>query len=107
MAEGFMKRTCSFLTIAFFIFAIGATAQAQILAWDTEGSPGDEPTFNSTTTNPNLITSSLSRGVGVTGCNVNDTFCSQGYTPLPILAGATAARDYMEFSIHALSGSKV
>jgi hypothetical protein len=72
MAEGFMKRTCSFLTIAVFIFGIGATAKAQILAWDTVGLRGDEEILASTTTNPNVITSGLFRGNGVLGANVQE-----------------------------------
>jgi len=59
-----MKRLAPFLAITSLI-ALGTTATAQILAWDTNGLAGDELIFSSTTTNPNLNTSVLTRGPGL------------------------------------------
>jgi hypothetical protein len=105
---GLMKKVGVFLAAAFLVVAINHSAKGQILAWETTGLAGNEATFNSTTTNANLNTSTLSRGAGLAANSLADTFNSSSFTTTATtLNDAITNNDYLQFTINAKPGFSV
>lgn len=89
--------TCLFQTIVF----------GQILAWDTHGLAGNEATVNSTTTNVNLSTSTLSRGGGINPSALINAFSSTSFLVGATLANALSSNQFLQFTVSASAGYKV
>ena len=104
--RGIIKKL-SFLAITTFcLLMMCANVKAQIIAFDTNGLVGSEPTFNSTTTATNLNTSTLSRGAGITATALGNAFSSTNFDSAAI-ADAIAANEFLQFTVSAQSGFKV
>ena len=106
IANGSKKAAIVCFAVLFCLMMKSEVGSAQtILAWDFNTKTGGETTVNSTTTNPNLAVSSISRGSGLlipaSGPNrfVN-TFDAIDYsTGTTSLATAISAQEYMQFAI--------
>ena len=64
---------------------------------------GDETTFNTTTQDPNLNISTLSRGSGINPSNLDDSFSSNNFTDGGTQASSIIDNDYLQFNISACS----
>ncbi|MBU2447484.1 MAG: hypothetical protein KJ666_18175, partial [Bacteroidetes bacterium] len=87
---------CLFQTVVF----------SQILAWETNGLAGNEATVNSTTTNVNLNTSTLSRGGGINPSALSNAFSSTSFSGTT-LANALSSNQFLQFTVSASAGYKV
>lgn len=76
---------------------------AQILTFDFDGLTGSEATANSNSNDPNISSSTISRGAGLTASGNNDRFNANGWSTVSI-ANAISGNDYMEFTITPNSG---
>ncbi len=85
--------------IAFILFVItpGLTT-AQILTFDFVGLAGNEATANSNSNDPNISTSVISRGAGLTASGNGNRFNATSWA-LGSIANAVTGNDYMEFTI--------
>jgi CSLREA domain-containing protein len=70
-----------------------------ILAWEPNTNAGSEVTINSSTTDANLNTSTLSRGAGLASSALADSYSSTSFTLNGTFANAVANDDYLQFSI--------
>lgn len=80
----------------------------QIVAWDMDTNAGSEITVNATTQDANLITSTLSRGVGINPSGLGNAFSSNNFTTVgSTQATAIANNDYLQFQVSASVGYEV
>jgi len=70
----------------------------QILTFDFNGLAGNEVTANSNFNNPNLNSSVISRGSGLTASNNSDRFNATNWA-LTSIANAVSGNHYMQFTI--------
>lgn len=92
--------TLKFLLVLTSLFAI-TKSNAQIVGWQfsSPASAGDEATYNATTNNINLNTSTLSRGAGITTSGLVRTFSATGFSSAGTKADAFSNNKYFAFSI--------
>ncbi len=96
------------LLLAVWLMFCFSTANAQILAWDFNGNAGNEATVNSTTTNPNLNVSAVSRGAGLSPSALANSYSSTSFSsPSTTLADAITNNDYLQFPVTPQSGFRV
>jgi len=76
---------------------------AQILTFDFAGLAGNEVSATSNTNDPNISTSTITRGSGLTASNNGDRFNATSWATGNI-ANAIAGNNYMEFTITPNSG---
>lgn len=104
--RGIVKKL-SFLTIAaFFVLVASAGVKAQIIAFETAGLAGNDATINSTTTDPNLNPSILSRGTGINPNALANTFSAVLFNSSTI-ADAITTNEYLQFTVSTQSGFRV
>ncbi len=84
-----------------------AFVDTTILAWEMNGLAGNEATFNSTTTDANLNTSTLSRGGGLNASSLANSFSSTSFTAGADLAAAITANDFLQFTVSPVVGQMV
>lgn len=92
-----MKKITSIL-ILLLAFSFG---YGQIVAWDMQGNAGNEVTFDATTLDANLNTSTLSRGSGINPRILSNGFSSSAFTNGGTQTDAITNSDYLEFQISA------
>lgn len=95
-----MKRIYFFLTLLFFFH----TAQSQLLRWNTFGNTGLETTEPSVFNSPNITSSNLTMGAGITpAANTNrfggSNWFDAGNTNPSTLPEAIAGNNYIEFIV--------
>jgi len=75
--------------------------KAQIVAWDFNGNVGNEVSVPSTTTNANLVLSSVTRGSGIQPGNpaITNTFGSESFTDGGDRANAIVNNEYLAFTV--------
>ena len=101
-------KTLSLLLFIFCLFFCFSTVNAQILAWDFAGNAGNEATVNSTTTDPNLNVSAISRGAGLSANALADSYSSSSFSSTSTsLNDAIANNDYLQFTVSPQSGFRV
>lgn len=79
---------------------------AQVAAWETAGSAGNEPSLAATTANANLTIGALTRGAGLNATALSNAFSSNNFLNTG-LAGAQSANKYLQFTISPNSGWEV
>jgi hypothetical protein len=90
------------------LIGTSSTAWGQIAAWETSGLAGSETSFNATTNDANLNTSTLIRGTGITATSLANAFNSKAFqTGTTDLTTATTHGDYLQFTINAKTGYQV
>lgn len=80
-----------------------SSVNAQVLAWEFNGNAGNEATVNSTTTDPNINTSILSRGTGITPSALGNSFSSTTYDGAT-LAAAVTNQEFVQFTASPKTG---
>ncbi|MEZ4839342.1 choice-of-anchor D domain-containing protein [Flavobacterium sp.] len=93
-----MKTKLLFLALLMSVFSWG-----QILTFDFDGYAGNEATGTSNFNNPNLTTSTISRGAGLTAAGNLNRFNATSWA-LTNIANAVSGNHYMEFTITPNSG---
>lgn len=94
-----------FSLIVLFL-CIGVNGYGQILAWQFNSAPGEgkDVTYNSTTTDANLVTSVLTRGAGApASSSVTNTFATI-FTTSTTLNEAISNNAYFEFTVKPKAG---
>ncbi len=81
-------------------------AATVILAWEMNTLAGNEVSVNSTTTNANLNTSTLSRGSAINASPLVNAFSSTNFSGTT-LANAVSTNQFLQFSISVKSGYRV
>lgn len=89
-----MKKLFTTILAVFMISQLNA----QLVAWNLFGKPGNQETSNSTITNNNLETAVLSRGLGITAQAATNSYASTFLVNVDS-AAARIANSYYEFTI--------
>lgn len=105
--RGCLKKTSLFLITMCCIILLSASIKAQVIAFDTVGLVGNEASLNSTTTDPNLNVSQLTRGGGINPSTLANSFNSANFTLNGTFANAVANGDFLQFTVSPKSGFKV
>jgi hypothetical protein len=71
------------------------------LGWDFNGNAGNELSVATTFNNPDLETSSIVRGAGLSAASLANSFSATGWTTTNSLADAIINNDYLQFTIKA------
>ena len=77
-----------------------------ILAWDFGGNDGSELSASSTTADPNLNVSTLTRGAGIDPSTLSDSFSATNFSGTTI-SNAVATNQYFQITVSPTSGQKV
>ena len=93
-------KSLSFLITCFCVVSFGF---GQIITFDFNGLAGNEGSANSNSNDPNLTTSTITRGSGLTASAKGDRFNAINWATASI-ANAVSGDDYMEFTITPNSG---
>lgn len=98
---------CMKIRILLFVIALftvsTSTSYGQILTFDFAGLVGSEVSANSNFNNPNLNSSTITRGAGLTATGNGDRFNANNWAATSI-ANAVTGNDYMEFTITPTAG---
>lgn len=97
-----MKRIITFYAFLFIIFST-QTSRAQILTFEFSALAGNEASATSNFNNPDLASSTISRGAGLTASANGQRFNATDWA-LSSIPNAVAGNDYMEFTISPNSG---
>lgn len=92
--------------LLWFLSAAASIVNAQILAWEMNGNSGNEVSVASTTTNPNLDTSSIVRGTGIDPSALSNSFSSTNFAATS-LASAISSNEYIQLTVKPKSAFKV
>lgn len=92
-----------YATLLLFIFVLPITGWSQLLAWNLNGNAGNETSVTSTTTDPHLNASSLTRGAGVVSSTLANGFTGSGWN-VTTLADAVTNNKYYQFTVSASNG---
>lgn len=91
------------LLLITIVFLVSTNSNGQILSFEFSGLAGNEETASSSTNDPNLTSSTISRGAGLTASNNSQRFNATTWA-LNSISDAVTGNKYMEFTITPNSG---
>jgi hypothetical protein len=98
-SEKFLKGSIKKSILIFLSFiSLSINSFGQILTFDFAGIVGNEITSNSNSNNPNISSSTISRGAGLTAAGNADRFNATNWA-LTSIATAISSNNYMQFTI--------
>jgi hypothetical protein len=97
-----------FFTLLFLLCIAFLQTQAQnLIVFNLDGVATTDAPVSSTTNEPGVLPSSLSRGSGITAVNGTSIFNSNGFASGTNLAVNTANNDYYEFTVSPSNGAEI
>jgi hypothetical protein len=103
-------RSCNWQAGAVLAVALGLApwGEAQIVAWDFNGSLGNETSSNANTLHARLNPVTITRGAGLGATPLADSFAAVGWsTTSTTLAAAQTANEYFAFTVSPIAGYAV
>ncbi len=97
-----LKKLSAFIALAILLLSPGL-GWGQIITFDFAGLAGSELSASSNSNDPNLTSSTITRGAGLTASGNADRFNATSWA-LTSIANAVSGNDYMEFSVTPNSG---
>lgn len=94
-----------YTSLVLFFCALPFAGHSQVLAWDLTSLTGVTSSVNATTVDPNLGTSILTRGNGLTATSLSAGFAASGFN-VATLAAAETGNLYFQFTLTTATGAQ-